>query len=107
MKFRRQLILGILCLSGYGNALAVTQIVGHVTIVEPSYLPGTITFQMDTGSSACPAGSWLYWINSNVDNVKGVYATLLSAVTSGHQVSVYFNDGDTSCYAQHIWLWSN
>lgn len=107
MKFRARAALGIILMCACGNALALMQVIGHVTILQPTYLPGTITFQLDTGTSACPAGSWLYWINSNTDNVKGVYATLLSAVTTDHQVSVFFNDNDTSCDAQFLWLWPN
>lgn len=86
------------------SALAYQTIEGHVTLLEPTYLPTVIAFSMDAGSSVCPAGGWLRWSKSSTDNNKAVYATLLSAFTTGKRVRFYINDGDTNCMgvAMHL-----
>ena len=56
-------------LAGYNStAQALDVITGHVTTVEPTYLPGKVDFAMDAGDPAnpaiCPAGTWLWWANA-------------------------------------------
>src|SRR5690242_8958810 len=78
---------------------------GHVTLVEPTYMPTTIQFSMDSGSSLCPVGAWLRWSTpNNTDRNKVVYATLVAAFTSGNRIRLYINDGDTTCtgVAMHL-----
>lgn len=86
------------------SAYAYQTIEGHVTLLEPTYLPTTVAFSMDAGSSVCPAGGWLRWSKSSTDNNKAAYATLLSAFTTGKRIRFYINDGDTNCMgvAMHL-----
>jgi hypothetical protein len=86
-------------------AFALTEVVGHVTQIEATYMPSKVTFQLDAGSSSCPAGnSWLQWANTNGDSVKSVYALILSAVVSGNAIDIFLNDGDITCTVQFIHL---
>ena len=32
----------------------------HVTLVEATYMPYTVSFQLDKGAGGCPAGSWFF-----------------------------------------------
>lgn len=102
MKFK--IVLGVSLAIVSSSSFALQEFVGKVTTLEPSYLPGTIAFQMDTGNAVCPAGNWLFWQNADPENTKGVYATLTTALVSGKQVRFYINDGDTSCYGKHLHL---
>jgi hypothetical protein len=88
------------------RAFALDSWVGHVTIVEASYMPTLVQFQTDSGSTTCPANSWLKWSNANVDNNKSVFALLLAASASGQSVHLYTNAGDTTCTVQFVHIWA-
>jgi hypothetical protein len=86
-----------------GEAAALETFAGKVTVIEATYMPNAIKFYMDGGNASCPAGSVITWAQS-IDNNKIVYATLLSALTSGKQVRIYMNDGDASCTARFVYV---
>ena len=83
-------------------AWALESAQAHVTIVESTYMPGSITFQVDIGTPSCPAGAWLTWSNANVDNVKSAFALLIAATNSGNRVGYFINNGDTTCAVQFL-----
>jgi hypothetical protein len=64
---------------------------GHVALVEPSYMPDRVQFQMDVGDSTCPTGEWLLWIGKNPDSNKAVYSSLLAALLSNRTVTVIYD----------------
>lgn len=83
-------------------AAAFQTITGHITQLEPTYMPGTITLQMDAGNTACPAGKWLSWVNGasaipGAQNSQVVYATMLAALLSRKTVDFVIDDNDTAC----------
>lgn len=94
------LAIGALALAPASWALENAQ--AHVTIVESSYMPVSVTVQVDVGSPSCPAGAWLTWSNANVDNVKATFALLIAATNSGNRVVYYVNNGDASCLVQFL-----
>ncbi len=104
MKKVLVLMVGLLALDAPCWALETTQ--AHVTLVEATYMPGRVQFQLDAGTPSCPAGTWVAWANSNTDNNKSVYALLLAAVSSGKEVQIFFNNGETSCTAQFVYALS-
>jgi hypothetical protein len=59
---------------GLQPAFALTGVTAHVIEVEPTYMPVEISFILDAGSSICAPTGPFYWINTNVENVKAVYA---------------------------------
>ena len=75
----------------------------HVTALESTYMPATITFQVDVGTPSCPTGTWLHWTNSNVDNVKSAFALLLGASNSSNRIEYLINNGDTTCQVQFLY----
>ena len=89
------------------NASAIELISGRVTYIEATYLPGLAQFAMDAGSPSCPAGQNLLWQKSDPSNNQAVYAALMFAMATGKRVSVYVNDGDTSCTGQYFQILSN
>lgn len=95
----RSLLWGVavaaLLLPAFAYALETT--VGYVTIVQPTYMPATVSFQLDAGTTSCPAGAWLSWQNADTSNNRAVLATLLTAQVTRQRVRIYFNDGDTAC----------
>lgn len=84
----------LLFLAGSAHALEV--VVAKVTMVEPSYMPSAIMFKIDKSLSSCPAGTYLKWEHS-ADNNKAVFASLMTAMTSGRRVVFHIADGDTLC----------
>ena len=80
---------------------------GKITLLEASYLPNWIFFQMDTGAGPCPAGTWLRWDGTfhGVDqerNVTSVYSTLLAAFLSGR--SIRFHGFNADCKGAFVHL---
>jgi hypothetical protein len=90
---------------------------GHVTDLEPTYIPGFVVFQLDVpeGNQTCAIvwdGSSAQGTSTNkqVDNVKAVYAMLLSAKSTGQSVVVYGSNpaaGSTTCTGNYIHLVSS
>jgi hypothetical protein len=101
-KFLAGALLAIVC----GTANALQQIDGTITVVEPTYMPSYIQFQMNTGSTICPANTWLKW-QKDTDNNKAVYSALIAAVTAGRMISLFINDGDSTCTGQYLHIHNN
>jgi hypothetical protein len=94
--------IGAIVVLACTNAVALEQIVGRVTYLEPTYLPTSVSFTIEAGSASCPAGQFLRWQKSDPSNNKAVYATLLLALTCGRRVRLFVNDGDTTCTGQFL-----
>ena len=92
----------IIC--SFSNAQAITAINGaKVTLVEGTYMPDLVSFQLDVGSTTCPAGTNMVW-QKTVENNKAIYTLLITALTGGRKINFYINDGDASCKGQFIHL---
>ncbi len=96
------LLFSLVCMNSYG----LEKLTGVVTVVEPSYMPDTISFQMSTGNATCPKNTWFKW-RKEPENNKVVYGTLLAALISGKKINFYFNDGDKNCTGTHLHLLSD
>jgi hypothetical protein len=83
------------------NAIALESFLGKVTTLEPTYLPGAITFMLDSGNATCPKGTWLKWAKTEENN-KIVYSTLMAALASGKRIRFHMNENDTECKGQYI-----
>ena len=94
---RKSSIMALVALIASAPSWAYEVTNAHVTLVQSTYMPTSIAFTVDTGTASCPAGTWLYWRNANIDNNKATYATLLTALSSGMPVTYYVNNGDTGC----------
>jgi hypothetical protein len=92
-KYTLALVAALACTSAHAHQV----LEGKVKLLQPTYLPGIVSFQMTVGSSLCPAGGWLQWANADKDNNKAVYATLMAAFMAEKTVRLYINDGDTTC----------
>ncbi len=100
----RRYTLAAVMLLACSSANAFQILEGKVAVLQPTYLPSLVSFQMTVGSSLCPSGAWLQWVNASTDNNKAVYATLLAALTAGKTVRLYINDGDTTCTVVFVHL---
>jgi len=80
----------------------------HVTLVEASYVPNFVTFQIDRGNTQCPAGTFLTWNGQGStqalqqDNVKAAYALLLTAKASGQTIQIFGNY--SGCTVSYLYL---
>jgi len=96
-------LLGLVSVPGW----ALQSFEGTVKALEPTYLPGTVAFDMDAGNAACPAGKQLRWQKPDVENNKAVYSTVMAALISKNKIRVYINDNDSTCVIQYLHLLSN
>lgn len=65
-------------------------------MVEPSYMPNAVMFQIDKALPSCPAGTYLKWEHA-ADNNKAILASLLTAMATGRRIRFHIADGDTLC----------
>jgi len=85
------------------------EVTAHVRIVEGTYMPNSITFQIDqnAGSAAqCVAGKWLEYFGPSADNSKAIYALLLSSKLAGQTVTLFGSNTpapDGTCQANFVW----
>ncbi|MBF0433515.1 MAG: hypothetical protein HQK83_19715 [Fibrobacteria bacterium] len=84
----------------------------YITVIEPTYMPGKITFQVDEQmSESCPEGSWLTWqgkgatAEDRADNAKSIMQVLLSAHTTHTQIRLFGNNN--GCTIDFIHLLTN
>ncbi|CAK0779897.1 conserved exported hypothetical protein [Gammaproteobacteria bacterium] len=99
---KKIIALSFMFLSFSSNTFAeLKAFVGTVAVLEATYMPDAISFQMNVGDDACPANSWMTY-NKNPSNNKIVYATLLAATVSGKSVQ-YWHDG-TNCNGSFIYI---
>jgi hypothetical protein len=80
----------------------------HVDVIEGSYLPTQLNFQIDVAAGSCAAHSWLFWNSHGSNdtekhiNIQGVYSLLLTAHASGKQIWLAGNN--TGCSVEYIWI---
>jgi len=93
---KRLVVTSLLFIVGLLSSLFDWNVQGvHVIVVEPTYIPRSVSFQIDTAAGACPAGTWLSWPAQGSDpqsqeaNVAAVYATLLAAKVTGKTINLY------------------
>jgi hypothetical protein len=101
LRYIRFLFASFLMFGLLGSSHGLQVFEGTVTLVEATYMPTRIVFQMSNGIYACPVGSFLIWENTATNN-QSVYAGLLTAFASGKRVRFHINDNDTSCRGQFI-----
>jgi hypothetical protein len=84
-------------------------VVGHVTEIEPSYVPDHMIFAIDQALGACHAGPWLFFNgngapagNNNSENVKAVYAAVSLALATGNLVEVSGDDNGCLISSVHV-----
>lgn len=76
-------------------AHALQALTGHIVVLESTYMPGSISLQLDVGNAACPAGKWLRW--TNAASAEATYSTMLAALLANKKVNFYIDDNDASC----------
>jgi len=86
-----------------------------VEVVEASYMPDLVTFQLDRDAGACPKGTWINWTGAGNDaftpscpqasqaNVTAVFSMLMAAKLSRNPINLFGRD--TGCVANYIHLW--
>lgn len=80
----------------------------YVTVVEGSYLPEQVPFQIDLPAGNCISGSWLSWVIRGTDsparyiNAQAVFSVLLTAKGSHRRVKIFGNNAE--CAVEYIHL---
>lgn len=114
LKYRLARVAALL--GALGGATIVTSAQAYdwviettVSVVEPTYIPAQVTFQVNAAAGSCAQGTWLTWNAKGSDeaaqiaNVQGVLATLLSAKLSGKTIRIVgSNSGCTIDYIYFI-----
>lgn len=100
----KKMVAFVFLMTIFGTANAFQEIKGKVKLIEATYMPGRIMFQMEVGNAACPANTWLKWENANQENNKVVLSFLMTALVSGKKVAFLINDNDTTCTGRFFYL---
>ena len=87
------LMLTFMSAASFGESVAI---VGRVKNLVPSDLPGSVAFQMDAGTTQCPAGKFLKF-RKGPDANKAIYSTLLAAVVSDTQIVFHYDSNVPGC----------
>ena len=85
-------------------AHALQELVGHITVLESTYMPTSISLQLDGGNTACPAGKWLRW--TNAASTEATYSTMLAALLANKIVRFYIDDNDVSCTGRFFHIYN-
>lgn len=93
--------LGVALMLWAGAASALESVQAKVITVEASYMPNSVTFRLDAGTTTCPTGVWLTWQKS-ADSNRAAYALLLTALTAGKTVTFYHQTGSCAGEFLHI-----
>ncbi len=81
-----------------------------LVMVEPTWVPGTITFAIDTAAGSCAAGSLLQYLPHGANdsekqaNMQAVFATLLTAQARNASLALYGNN--SGCVVTNLWIFS-
>src|ERR1700677_3155413 len=76
----------------------------HVVVLQGQYMPNLVSFEADTGTASCPAGTWLsYGSASTQSSNQAIYAIVLAALNTGNRVLYFITAGDTSCTVQILY----
>lgn len=98
----------LLALSALPSLSWEWNVAGRVKVVEGTYVPDSVTFSIDAAAGNCPAGTWLTWTPASSDpatrrdNVKAVYALLLTAKPTGGTVTIF--GSNNGCKVEFIHL---
>lgn len=92
------------------NALAYDwQVETTVRLVQPTYMPNVVSFQLNDSAGECNSGAWMSWNAKGStemekhSNANAVYSTLMAALISGKKVSVYGNN--SNCVVDFIHMY--
>ena len=83
-------------------------VTGHVTMIEPSYMPNQLIFMIDAPGGSCAAGAMLSWNirgsdqASQIANVNSVYSALVTALAAGRTVTIFGNNSNCSIDFIHL-----
>ena len=83
-------------------------VVGQVTYIEASPMPGSFSLQSTTAGGTCSAGAWLNWNAKGADaaaksaNAAAMLAIVASAKLSGRPVTLVGNN--SGCTLDNIYL---
>lgn len=111
---RLKWVLGALALAtgalgcGAAQALDWTQVTGHVTVVEASYMPTRVTFTIDQPAGTCTAGTFLIWYSAGSDSTQlsaqaaAVLSLLMTAKVSGQPITVWGNNAGCAVTFIHL-----
>jgi hypothetical protein len=82
---------------------------GRVTLVEPTYMPGAVSFHMNVQVGNCPAGTPIMWTGRGSNpaaNSQAVLQVLTAALLSGRNVRVIGANrvGNGACQIEYIHL---
>jgi hypothetical protein len=101
--FQMLFIFFVLCSSA--SAFTWNQ-VSKVTVVEATYMPGLVSFQLATMPGDCSGGRWLLWYgkgsneNEKFSNAKSTFVALIAALASGNSINIY----GTGCQVEYLHL---
>ena len=106
---RKSTLAVLLLLSALSEAAIVNSSCQTVTGIENAIAGSNyFTVFLSPGISGCGTGGYsfsIFIIGTNgvtSTNINSVYATALTAYTTGHQISIQYDNSTASCYGETI-----
>lgn len=84
-------------------------VVTKVTLVQPTYMPNVVSFQIHETAGACNAGTWMRWDargtteGEKIANANAVYGSLMTAMIAGKTVRLYGVDANCAIDFIHMY----
>lgn len=82
------------------------QIIGRITMIEPTFVPSHIVFKSDNGAGSCVAGALLSWpargntADEKIANIQAILAMLQTAKATAGNVAIYVSF--SNCSVEYI-----
>jgi hypothetical protein len=78
----------------------------HVRLVEGTYLPGLVKFQIDVAAGSCPAGSYLAWNSKGADETaqasNGAAALSVLLTAKATNTTITFGGFNSGCAIDYL-----
>ena len=77
-----------------------------VRLIQPTYMPNIVSFQINDPGGSCSAGAWLSLSargdteGERIANANATYSALIAALMSGNKVKIY--GANTGCVAEFV-----
>ncbi len=99
--FKTLFVLVGLFISSYSVADSIS---GKVKLVEPGYMPYTVSFIMDADSESgtCKEDDWVVLSTPDVERNKATLSILTSALMGNKSVNVYLDNNTCDAHGVHL-----
>ena len=88
-------IFGVLAMQCPAHAESYSPTGARVTQIASNQLYGqnAVIFKLDKGTADCAAGSYIYYYGTSTDDLKAMYASIVTSYVAATPVIVHYKNG--------------